>query len=183
MRWAPLLGAAQLAVGRGEGITRFADTPAAFLGSLAPLVAFPLVGSLFLLADGRVLQAVAFVLLTVLSLAGPAVLSHAIAVRWGREADWLRYATAFNWCQWAVPVAAMGLLAGLQLGAGAGLTAPVAVQLLVVGVGAYYLWLHWTVTRHGLDLSRGRSALLVVLVNAGMAALLVIPQLLAQVLG
>ena len=167
MRFGPIIGAAQLAVGRGEGIVRFGDTPQAFMASLAPLVAFPLVGALLMAMSGRAFAALATLLLTLVAQLSPAVLSHALAVRWGREAAWLRYATAFNWCQWAIPVVAFGLLMGLQIATGAGLSDGAAANLLVLVLGAYGLFLHWIVARHGLALSRGRAVLMVVLVNVG----------------
>ena len=40
--------------------------------------------------------------------------SEAVATRMGRGEYWLRYVTAFNWCQWAIPV--VGLLAVLGAG-------------------------------------------------------------------
>ena len=43
----------------------------------------------------------------------PAAVSHALARWWGREARWLRYAIAFNWCQWVITA---GGLTALLLG-------------------------------------------------------------------
>ena len=167
MRFGPIIGAAQLAIGRGEGIERFGNTPQAFMASLAPLVAFPLVGALLLAVSGSAMAALSTLLLTLVAQLAPAVLSHVVAVRWGREAAWLRYATAFNWCQWAIPVVAFGLLMGLQIATGAGLSDAAAANLLVLALGLYGLFLHWVLARHGLALSRARAVLMVVLVNAG----------------
>lgn len=182
MRFGPIIGAAQLAVGRGEGIERFGDSPQAFMASLAPLVAFPLVGALLLIVSGSPGAGFSTLLLTLVAQLSPAVFSHVLAVRWGREAEWLRYATAFNWCQWAIPVLAFGLLMGLQIATGAGLSDAAAANLLVLALGAYGLFLHWVVARHGLALSRARAGLLVVLVNAGTVALVMAPRLLQVVL-
>ena len=55
----------------------------------------------------------------------------------------------------------------------AGMEPEAAVQTFFLGVAAYSLWLHWFVARHGLALSRWRSAVLVVLVNGGTLVLAV----------
>ena len=178
----PLLGAARLAIGRGDGMVRFGDSPQAFLASLAPLVAFPLVGALVLVFSGSPGLALAALLLTLVAQLSPPVVSHWLAVRWGREDDWLRFATAFNWCQWAIPVAAVTMLVALQTIAGNSMSVETAGQVLVLGLAAYGLWLHWTVARHGLDLSRGRAALLVLIVNAVTIALVIVPRMVAQAL-
>ncbi len=171
-----LLGAVQLAIGRRAGIARFGDTPAAFMSSLAPLIAFPLVGAVALLLGGDMLQAITTVLLTLVAQLAPAVVSHALAVRWGREAEWLRYATAFNWCQWAIPAAALVLLVVLQLATAGGLGDEAAGDLLVIGLAAYALWLHWVLARAGLVLGRGRALLVVLAVNISTVALVLGPR-------
>ena len=107
----------------------------------------------------------------------PPVVSHWLALRWGREEEWLRFATAFNWCQWAIPVVALGILMVLQILVGDRISAESGGQLLVLLLAFYGLWLHWFVARQGLDLSRGRAAMLVVLVNAVTIGLVVIPRL------
>jgi hypothetical protein len=178
----PLIGAAQLAVGRREGMERFGSSPQAFLSSLAPLVAFPIVGALALLISGSGAEAITTLLLTVVAQLAPAVLSHAVAARWGREAEWLRYATAFNWCQWAIPLVAVVLLAVLQVAGSAGVSDAAGASILVVALALYGIWLHWTLARTGLQLGRVRSIVLVVLVNAGTVALVLGPRLLAMLL-
>ena len=181
MNWSPLMGAFLVATGRPRGLARFADSPQSFLASLAPWLAFPLVGALALLLTGRVGQAVTTMLVTLVAQLAPPVLSHALARRWGREEDWLRYATAFNWCQWAIPVAGFILLIVAQVAANGGTPEAQAGNLVVLGLAAYGSWLQWTLARHGLILSRGRAFVLVLLVNAGTIALVMLP-LLAQVL-
>ena len=182
MNFQPLLGAARLALGRGQGIAFFGDTAQAFLSSLAPLIAFPLVGAAVLLLSGDAVSALTALALTVVAQLAPAVLSHVLAVRWGREAQWLRYATAFNWCQWAIPVAAFVFLVLTQAATGGGMAEDDAGKLLIACLAAYGLWLHWIVARHGLDLSRGRAVLLVILVNIGTVALIMIPRLIQTAL-
>ncbi len=178
----PLIGAAQLAIGRREGMQQFDDTPQAFLASLAPLVAFPIVGALALLLSGSGVEAITTLLLTVVAQLSPAVLSHAIAARWGRDAEWLRYATAFNWCQWAIPLVMILLMVVFQLTGPAGLPDEAAVGILFAALALYGIWLHWTLARSGLLLGRVRSIVLVVLVNAGTVALVLGPRLLSAML-
>ncbi len=172
-----LLGIALVARGRREGLLQFSATREAFLASLAPLIAFPLVGSALMLLTGAGWDAVEDFVATLCAVLAPPVLSQALAQAWGREAAWLRYATAFNWCQWAVPAVAAVLLLALGLLLNAGLSQAAAALAFVVGLAAYALWLHWFVTRHGLGLGPWRAALLVILVNAGTALLAFGPQL------
>lgn len=182
MRMSPLIGAAQLAVGRAVGIARFGDTVHAFMASLAPLVAFPLVGAVFLLMGGSPEDALTTLLLTLVAQLTPAVVSHALAVRWGREAEWLRYATAFNWCQWAIPAAAFVLMVVLQLATVGGVGDEAAGDILIVALAAYALWLHFLLARAGLGLGRGRSVALVLIVNAATVALVLGPRWVAGLL-
>ena len=105
-----LRGVWRLALGRPDGLAQFGHTPQAFLASLAPLIAFPLVLAGLVAAEGGGLSALYRLLATVCLLLAPPVLSHALARFWKREPYWLHFATAFNWCQWAIPVAASLLL-------------------------------------------------------------------------
>ncbi len=179
----PLLGMVRLARGRVDGLAQFGDTPQAFLASLAPLLAFPIVGALLLLTTDGPVRALTTLLVTLVAQLSPPVLSHALARAWGREAQWLRYATAFNWCQWALPLAAMAMLIVLQAALRLGLSEEAADQTLIVGLAAYGLWLNWLLARHGLSLSRGRAAGLVALTNIGTIVLAIGPRLLVMALG
>jgi hypothetical protein len=174
-----LRGIVAVALGRPKGIEQFAGTTQGFLASLAPLIAFPLVGTLLLLLDGGGVPAIADFLATIAVLLGPPVLSFELARLWGRQARWLRFATAFNWCQWLLPILASVLLTGLGLLLRAGLSERAATGMLVLGLGGYGLWLHWFLARHGLALSRFHAAMLVVAVNLGTALLVLMPRLLA----
>lgn len=182
-RLRPLLGMVRLARGRVDGLAQFGETPQAFLSSLAPLLAFPIVGAALMLTTDGPVRALATLLATVVAQLAPAVLSHALARAWGREAQWLRYATAFNWCQWALPLAAMALLIALQFALRLGLPEHAADQVFVLGLAAYGLWLNWLLARHGLSLSRGRAAGLVALTNLGTVVLAIGPRLLVLALG
>lgn len=173
-----LLGVGRLARGRADGLAQFGNTPQAFLTSLAPLIAFPLVGGALLLANGGGLPALSDLLATFCALLTPPVLSWWFARLWRREALWPRFATAFNWCQWAIPVMASVLLVVLGILMAAGLPNRVAGVIAVFGLVSYGLWLHWFLARRGLDLSAGRAVLLVLCLNLGTVALVLGPRVL-----
>jgi hypothetical protein len=170
---------ARVARGRVDGIDLFAGTEQGFLASLAPLVAFPLVGTLVMLVDGGGAPALTDLLATIAVLLAPPVLSFELARLWGRQTHWLRFATAFNWCQWLLPMLASVLLLGLGTLLRAGLSETTATGALVVGLGGCALWLHWFLARNALELSRTRATLLVLGVNLGTALLVLMPRLLA----
>lgn len=178
LNWGPWIGAAQLALGRGEGITRFSSTTEGFLASLAPWIAFPLVFAALAFLSGEALTAVTFMFMILVLQLTPPVLSHALAKWWGREEEWLRYATAYNWCQWTVGIASVAMLLVTSIAIGSGLSQSVGVNLFLVGVSGFSLWLSWSLARHGLGLSRLRAGLLVAVVNSVTVALLIGPQLL-----
>lgn len=178
----PLLGMLRLARGRVDGLELFGDTPQAFLASLAPALGFQIVGALLMLDTAGPVRALGAFLATLVLQLAPAVLSHALARAWGRDARWVRYATAFNWCQWALLLALMALVVVLQAALLLGLPEDAADAALVFGMGAYGLWLNWLLARHGLDLSRSRAALLVGLTNLGTAMLAFGPGLLTRAL-
>ncbi len=175
----PLLGIWLVARGRVAGMARFGGTTQSFLSSLAPLLAFPIAGSLILLVRDGPLPAIDLLAVTLVAQLAPPVLSHLVAVRWGRGPEWLHYATAYNWCYWAIPVVAMVLMIVLGTAMRGGMEPEAAVQTFFLAVAAYSLWLHWFLARHGLALSRWRAALLVVLVNGGTLVLALGPHLLA----
>ena len=166
----PVVGVWRVARGRADGMLGFGATTHSFLASLAPLIAFPLVGSLLVFLSEGAMPALSLLGLTVVAQLAPPVLSHALARRWGREHLWLHYATAYNWCYWAIPVIATVLTTVL----GAGLREGVFLAL-----AGYSLWLHWFIARHGLALTRWRATILVALVNGGTLILAFGPILLA----
>ena len=174
-----LLGIVQLALLRAEGMRQFGDTPQSFLASLAPLLAFPLVGAVLDVISGAGPDDLAALLGGLVALLAPPVLSEAMAGLLGRQREWLRYATAFNWSRWAMLLALgaalmlMGTLAALGLGDRA------AVSLGVLAVLAYSVMLDWFVARVGLRLSPWRAVLVVAVVNIGAALLSIGPRLLA----
>ncbi|MGH7041079.1 MAG: hypothetical protein ACREFY_02970 [Acetobacteraceae bacterium] len=181
-----VLGILRLARGRADGLDQFGYTVQAFLASLAPLVAVPLVGYLLLALQGGApargggeLGALADLLGTACALLAAPVLSFELATLWRRQALWLRYATALNWTQWAIPVLASVLLTVAYPVLAALLSARWAIGTVGVAIIGYALWLHWFIACHGLSLSRPRAVLLVIVVNVVTGALVLGPRLLA----
>jgi len=167
----------RLARGHADGLDRFNATVAGFLVSLLPLLLLAL-----LMAAGGAPDAPRGLAVAVVGLLAPPVLSHALAARWGREREWLRYAVAVNWCQWALPMLVAVLLLVVQAATGDSGQVLLAMRLALLAVIGYWLWLNWFIARHALNLSRGRAALLVFLVSLGSGALVLIPQRLAEIL-
>jgi hypothetical protein len=172
-------GLFRLAFFRADGIEQFGDTPQAFLASLAPLVAFPLAGALLGILSGGGLDALGGLLSTLVAVLAPPVISHLLARRWGREAPWLRYATAFNWTRWAMLLALTASVPLMAMLSQLGLGQRGAIGLGLLGVAVYGVMLDWFVARVGLGLGWARAAVIVVLVNVGAAALFLGPRLVA----
>ncbi|CAH2600036.1 conserved membrane protein of unknown function [Rhodovastum atsumiense] len=172
-------GILQLALLRAGGMEQFGDSRQCFLNSLAPLVAFPLVGGVLGMVSGAGVDALAGLLGTLVALLTPPVLSHLLARLWRREAEWLRYATAFNWSRWAMLLALSTSLLLIGLFGTMGLTQRGAVGLGLLAVAIYGFVLDAFVARVGLRLSWGRAVLLVLAVNLGAALLFLGPRVIA----
>jgi hypothetical protein len=172
------LGVVKLARGQAEGFRLFGSSPEAFLTSLAPLLAFPLVGGALLLVGGGGWPAIVNLLTTICAVLAPPVMSHFLAGVWGRQAQWLRFATAFNWCQWIIPVVGMVVIILMGVAAALGLPEDIAGDTALFAIGGYGLWLHWFLARHGLSLSRVRAVLMVLIVNSATVAIVLGPRLL-----
>lgn len=174
-----MLGILRVARGRADGIGCFGSTSQSFLASLAPLVAFPLVGATLGLFTEGPRRALTGLAMTICALLTPAVLSFELARLWRRDAAWLRFATAFNWCEWTLPVIACLVMVPLSFAISAGLDETAASLLLVGFLGVYGLWLHWFLARKALALSTIRAVVLVLVVNLGTLAAVMGPRLLA----
>ena len=172
-----LLGMWRIARGRADGIGCFGGSVQSFLASLAPLVAFPLVGAVFGLFTHGPRRALTDLAMMLCALLTPAVLSYELATFWNRSDAWLRFATAFNWCEWILPMIAVVAMVPLSVAVSAGLGEDVASLLLLGLLGAYALWMHWFLARKALSLSAARSIALVLLVNAGTFAAINLPSL------
>jgi hypothetical protein len=178
-----VLGILRVARGRADGIGCFGATAQSFLASLAPLIAFPLVGAALALFTDGPRRALTSLAMTICALLAPAVLSFELARLWHRGDAWLRFATAFNWCEWTLPVVACVVMLPLSVAISAGLNETAASMLLVGFLGVYGLWMHWFLARKALALSGFRAVLLVVIVNLGTVAAVLGPRWLATELG
>ncbi len=175
-----LEGIALLARGRADGLSRMGDGVGAFLNSLAPLVAFSLVASLVMLLNGEGAGAISDLLATTCALLAPPVLSYPLARRWGRDALWLRFAIAFNWCQWAIPIVLVCLLIAAGMLMGMGVPSATAAMVAVIGLLGYAFWLHWFLARNAMHLGVWQAVLVVVCMNVGTGVLVAGPVLLEQ---
>lgn len=179
-RQSVLIGIFRVARGRVDGIECFGGTSQAFLASLAPLLAFPLVGTAIGVFSQGVLESLTEFAIYLCALLTPAVLSYELARLWGRGEQWLRFATAFNWCEWILPLAACVIMIPISAAMTGGLD-PRSASLILIGcLGVYGLWLHWFLARHGLSLSKIRAAVMVLLVNAATVLVASAPQLIAM---
>jgi hypothetical protein len=175
-----IAGLTKLAQGDATGILHFGHTPRAFLLSLVPMIALPLTIGFATILSGAVVQALEDLTASLCVLLLPPFISHTLAKVWKREEPWLRFAIAFNWCQFALSVLCIGALLtlGVVLGtAGASANSDMAmavVALMCLGIVGYGLWLHWFVARCGLAVSGGRAALVVLATYAGTFAILLI---------
>jgi hypothetical protein len=169
-----------LATGRRDGLDYFGNAPARFMASLASLALWPAIGLAALAVGSGGPEMASDVMASVCAVLAPPVITHELARRWDRAERWARYATAFNWCQWALPVVGFIVITIISGLSRIGLPRGAALALLVCAFSAYGLWLHWFVAWHGLAVSRLRAALLVVVVNAVTVLLVALPALLEQ---
>ncbi len=175
-----LTGLLRLARGDASGILSFGHTPRAFLASLIPLATIPLVSAAIAFFHGAIARSLTDIAAALCLLLVPAVVSHALARHWQREAFWLRFAIACNWCHFGLTIGGFVLLfaIGVVIGTGGGSpsspAAAIAVAILCLGILGYVLWLHWFVARAGLGLSGGRAALVVLATYAASFAILIL---------
>jgi hypothetical protein len=175
-----IVGILRIARGRADGVGCFGSSPQAFLSSLAPLLAFPLVGAVLGMFSDGPRSALTGLAMTICALLTPAVVSYELARIWKRSDAWARFATAFNWCEWILPVLACLVMVPLSLAISAGMSEATASVVLVCCLGVYGLWVHWFLARKALGLSGLRAVGLVFLVNLGTAVVVLGPRLLAN---
>lgn len=172
---AVLLGIARVARGRKDGLLQFGDTAQAVLGSLAPLVAFLLVGAVLGLVSGS-RGTVEYMAVASVILLAPLVVTFEFARVWGRPNQWFRFAAAFCWCQWAGPMVLLAvtlLMLVLVLG---GFTDTGAMSVGLACLVIYGLWLNWFLVRHALGVTALRALLVVVCTNIVTTGLVMLPE-------
>ncbi|HUM09157.1 MAG TPA: hypothetical protein VLT37_09840 [Acidocella sp.] len=170
-----LRGLWRLAKGDAGGIREFGGGLDNFYASLAPLIAFPLVGALVTALQVNWRVAVVSFLARLCGVLVLPVLVYEFARFYGREPMWLRTATALNWSFWALlPVLLVGAFIGGIL---AQIGLPMrAAELATLGIMAVYLlWYRWFILRAGLALNGWRAALIMLVTGALIALLTAIP--------
>nr|WP_294546264.1 hypothetical protein [uncultured Rhodopila sp.] len=177
-----LVGIWRIARGRADGVACFDATPRAFLASLAPLLAFPIVGTVLAMFSDGPRRALTGLGMTLCALLMPAVLSFELARFWNRSEAWMRFATAFNWCEWILPVLACLAMVPMSLAIGAGVDESSANLALLIGLGCYGLWMQWFLASKALSLPAARAMLFVILVNIGTFLAIAGPAALAPAL-
>ena len=165
-----------------EGFAAFEGTRQGFLNSLAPPLGLMLVACALLAVRFGFLGGLQLLVMFVVALLGPLVVGEWVATRMGRGEYWLRYATAFNWCQWAIPVVGVVAVFGAGLLAVGGAPEGFVRQVLRVVILGYVLALYLFLARHGLGLGWGPALAFVVAMHLGGGLLLVVPELLVQAL-
>lgn len=175
-----LRGMFRIATGRADGLLQFGATPQSYLSSLAPLLAFPVAGSILSLFNQGPRIAVTSLAVALCAVLTPAVVSYELARLWGRADGWARFATAFNWCEWVVLLVFCLMMVPLSVAVGAGVQPEIATLAAFAGLGLYGMWLHWFLARSALRLSGWRAAILVLVVNFATVLLVAGPLALAD---
>jgi hypothetical protein len=166
-----LKGLFLLARGKASGIAEFGNSTDALLASLAPLIAFPLVLMVIDGLQGQVMAALVLFLAQICSFLAISVLTQGFAALAGRDALWVRTATALNWSVWFIVL--MILVANMVqlILVAAGVPQQLAFEILICGLGLYLFWYHWFMVRIGLQV-QVMSAIGIVLVTNLVVGLL-----------
>jgi hypothetical protein len=170
-------GVLLLARGKAAGITAFGSSTEALTASLAPLIAFPLVGSVLAGIDGAPLAAAIGFLSRLCAVLAVSVITYEFARITKRESLWVRTATALNWSFWMIiPLLAIAGLLGMAM-VSAGLPVKLTENIMFGLMGAYLLWYHWFTVRTGLQLTILPAIGLVFITNLAVAILTLGPAL------
>lgn len=168
-------GMYRLAIGDADGLREFGNSTAAFSASIAPLLAFPLVGSVLFGVEGHWLLAASILLSRICGVLAQPVIVEATARRTGRRDSWLVTSTALNWSIWVIfPLIIVGIMVSdgfVSLGVGA----PIAIMLTATMIVVYMLWLQWFILRAGLRIGPWVALLALLVLNVTIAALYSIP--------
>lgn len=165
-----LRGLMLLARGNAKGVEEFSNTLEGFSASLAPLIAFPLVGAFITAMTGDWKIALIGLLSRLCAVLALPVIAYEFSRLFGRQSQWLRTATALNWCFWLVLPA---LLVAAFIGSiivQTGMSLPKAEVLVLGLMGLYLLWNRWFVLKSGLGVNGWKAGLALL---ASVAATLV----------
>ena len=166
-----LSGIAKLACGNAKGIDEFSGTPEGLGASLAPLIALPLVDAVVSSLSGNwKIEVVAFLssLCTVLVLP---VLVYEFSRFYDRQGQWLKTATALNWCHWLILPAIWGAASLMPVMARFGLPASYSGVASIALAELYLLWNSWFVLKSGFKVNGWRAALVLLASQIAMAVL------------
>lgn len=170
-------GLLRLAKGDAGGIREFGNSTVAFSASLAPLLAFPLVGAGLFGLEGHWRLALVMLLSRVSGVLMQPVITELAARRFSSAATWLMTSTALNWSVWLIfPLILVGVVAtdGLVL---LGLPQAEAVGIAVALIFLYLLWFQWFILHIGLRLNRWWALALVIAMNAAITLVYILPYL------
>jgi len=177
-----LKGVWLLARGKAAGMAAFGNTADALFASLAPLIAFPLVATVLITLQGQPELAIIAFLTRLCVVLFVSVSVQAVAAWTGRDALWMRTATALNWSFWLlVPLLLLAGMVGAVM-VSAGVPETLAIELLVGVLAAYLLWYHWFTIHSGLQLAALPALGVVLATNLVIGLLSVAPSLIDQVM-
>ncbi len=164
-----LRGLLLLARGRAEGIKEFDNTENALTASLAPLIAFPLVGAVITAVNGAPRLAIIGFLARLCAVLAAPLIVFELARLSGRRSLWLRTAAALDWSFWLlVPLLlAAGIVGGCLVAAGVGQNHAIAGAF--AAILAFLFWSQWFVVRAGLNLRPVAAAAVVAAVWLAIA--------------
>jgi hypothetical protein len=169
-----------LARGKAEGVKEFGASPDNFTASLAPLIAFPLVGAAILAMEGDWKFALVSFFSRMCAVLLLPLMVHEFARRLGREALWWRAATALNWSFWMIlPVLFIAAFLGALL-VQFGVVMQEAEYFVLGFAGGYLLWYRWVIVKAGLGLSSAQAVAFVALSSVLIGALTVVPVLMVK---
>lgn len=157
-----LPGIIKLASGNAKGAEEFSSTPESFTASLAPFIAFPLVGAVITSVSGDWKMAAIVFFSRLCGVLILPVLIYEFARIFGRKAQWLRTATALNWCNWLALPAALVAVVIMTAAISCGLSAQFSEIAAIGIIGLYLLWNRWFVLKVGLQLNGWPAALILV---------------------
>lgn len=175
-----LPGIAKLACGKSKGIDEFSGTIEAFAASLAPLIAFPLVGAVVTGLSGNWKLAILGFLSRLCAVLVLPVVVYEFSRLFKRQDKWVRTAIALNWCFWLVlPAILLAAIVG-SISAQAGLSIQRVEVVVLAGVGLYLLWNRWFVLKSGLRIKGWAAALILLTSLVLMGVLSMLPILIGM---
>lgn len=147
---------------RADGFAGIPATPRGFLQSLAVQFVLPALTGLSLLASAPLRLVLLYVVASTVALLAPPVISHAMVDAARRATRWLRYATAYNWCQAIISLVftLFSLASRFEPAPNGQHLSP--LQLIVGLLALYTLALNWFLVRAGLEMSRGQATMFLI---------------------